>query len=199
MVKENDKDNRSRNWNIIVYPESAPADWKDLLVQEVSFVCSPIHDKDVLPTGELKKAHYHVLLCFGYKKSYEQVKELTDKLNAPIPQKSKSTVGSVRYMIHIDSPDKYQYKQSDIEVYGNIDIEQYFKMTATDRYSHIAEMLEFIDDNDITEFKDMLDYARLRRFDDWFKLLCDNSAYAIEKYIKSNRHKGDRPQSKKIQ
>ena len=131
------------------------------------------------------------------KKSYEQVKELTDKLNAPIPQKSKSTAGSVRYMIHIDSPDKYQYKQSDIEVYGNIDIEQYFKMTATDRYSHIAEMLEFIDDNDITEFKDMLDYARLRRFDDWFKLLCDNSAYAIEKYIKSNRHKGDRPQSKK--
>ena len=51
MVKENDKDNRSRNWNIIVYPESAPADWKDLLVQEVSFVCSPLHDKDVPPTG----------------------------------------------------------------------------------------------------------------------------------------------------
>ena len=54
MVKENDKDNRSRNWNIIVYPESAPADWKDLLVQEVSFVCSPIHDKDVLQQANLK-------------------------------------------------------------------------------------------------------------------------------------------------
>ncbi len=36
--------------------------------------------------------------------------EVSERLNSPIPQKSKSTGGSIRYMIHIDSPDKVQYK-----------------------------------------------------------------------------------------
>ncbi len=47
-------------------------------------------------------------------------------------------------MIHIDSPDKVQYKKSDIEVYGNIDIEQYFRITSTERYDLIREMIDFV-------------------------------------------------------
>ncbi|MET2064577.1 hypothetical protein ABXM48_13300, partial [Enterococcus faecium] len=42
----------------------------------------------------------------------------------------------------------------------------------------------------ITEIKDLIDYAMSERFDDWFPLLCDNSAYIIGQYIKSNRHGG---------
>ena len=43
------------------------------MVQEVSFVCSPLHDKDVLPTAKKK----HTIMCcyvLDIKKSYEQVK-----------------------------------------------------------------------------------------------------------------------------
>jgi len=29
------------------------------------------------------------------------------------------------------------------------------------------------------------------RFDDWFPLLCDNSAYIMDSYIKSNRHRAE--------
>ncbi|WP_218086539.1 Rep family protein, partial [Staphylococcus sp. HMSC066G04] len=92
MQKTNRKDSRSKTWNIIVYPESAPENWKEQLVEQgVFFVCSPLHDKDVLPTGEIKKAHWHVLLCFTSNKSYTQVLELTNTINAPAPQKSNST------------------------------------------------------------------------------------------------------------
>ena len=194
MSDNKPKDTRSKIWNMMVYPESAPKDWKEVRVEEgIMFVCSPIHDKDFdKETGELIKPHWHVLLCFTSNKTYKQVLEVSEMLNAPVPQKAKSTGGSVRYMIHIDSPDKAQYKKSDIEVYGNIDIEQYFRMTSSDRYDLIREMLQYIDNNEIKEFKYLMDYAMSERFDDWFPLLCDNSAYVIQQYLKSNRHKVDR-------
>ena len=95
-------------------------------------------------------------------------------------------------MIHIDSPDKFQYKKEDIEVYGNIDIEQYFRISSGERYDLIREMLRFIDENELKEFKYLMDYAMRERFNDWFPLLCDNSAYVVQQYLKSNRHKDDR-------
>lgn len=50
-------------------------------------------------------------------------------------------------------------------------------------------MMEFIDSQGIVEMKSLLDHARRERFDDWFPLLCDNSAYIMDSYIKSNRHR----------
>jgi hypothetical protein len=41
---------RGRNWGIIVYPESAPKDWLDIIRMEPVAV-SPLHDKDVNPDG----------------------------------------------------------------------------------------------------------------------------------------------------
>lgn len=192
---ENNKkvDTRSKIWNMLVYPDSAPTDWKQMLVKEgLFFVCSPIHDKDVSSTGELVKPHWHVLLCFTSNKTYEQALEVSELVNGAKPERAKSTGGSIRYMIHIDSSDKYQYKKSDIEVYGNIDIEQYFRISSGERYDLIREMLQFIDDNELKEFKYLMDYAMRNRFDDWFPLLCDNSAYVVQQYLKSNRHKDDR-------
>ncbi|WP_256275390.1 Rep family protein, partial [Staphylococcus sp. HMSC066G04] len=111
---------------------------------------------------------------------------------APAPQKSNSTGGSIRYMVHIDSPDKFQYNKSDIEVYGNIDIEQYFRITSGERYELIKEMIEYVRDNNIDEIQDLIDYAMVYRFDDWFPLLCDNSTFIMSNYIKSIRHRKDR-------
>ena len=79
---------RTRNWTIVLYPESAPTDWRDILDEEhIEWVESPLHDRDVNADGELKKAHIHLLLMFGGVKSYEQVVEITNKLNCPIPKR----------------------------------------------------------------------------------------------------------------
>ena len=48
-------------WSFVVYPDSAPKDWKDRLAStQVPCAVSPIHSAD----DEVKKAHYHVLLGF---------------------------------------------------------------------------------------------------------------------------------------
>jgi len=189
------KDDRTRNWTFIVYPESAPTNWRDTLdTEHIQWIESPLHDKDLNADGEAKKPHWHILVLFAGKKSYEQVKELTDSLNSPIPQKTASAKGMVRYMAHMDNPEKVQYSQSDIIGHGGVDVAEYLKPSSSSRYQLIGEMIDYVKEQNITEMKDLLYYARNERFDDWFPLLCDNSAYIMNSLIKSNRHSVQSPE-----
>lgn len=181
---------RSRNWSFIVYPESATKNWKQILQDlYVPTVISPLHDKDVNPEGSPKKAHYHILLMFKGVKSYKQILDITTSLNAPIPQIVHSAKGLVRYMAHLDNPEKAQYEIGDIEGLSGVDLTELLKPSSQDRYSMIREMLQFINDNQIIEFEDILYYAMQEKFDTWFPLLCDNSAYVIDSAIKSKRNR----------
>ena len=182
-------DERARLWTCIVYPESAPPMWRDILDEDhIQWVESPLHDKDVNPDGEVKKPHWHILLSFDGNKSFSQIREYTDKLNAPIPQKCASAKGLVRYMIHLDNPEKYQYDYADIVCHGGYDINDLFKITATQRYIMVGEIMDFVVENDIIEFSELVIYARHNRFEDWFPLLCDSCAYIVGDFIKSYRH-----------
>jgi hypothetical protein len=191
---------RTRNWSFIVYPESMPSNWIEIIQEErVPFAISPLHDSDIDGDGQLKKAHYHVVICYTAVKTLEQVKELTDNLNAPIPQQCKSLIGSIRYFVHLDNADKFQYKQSEIKAFNGFDLDKCFEISATDRYNAIDEMIAFIVENDITEFSKLFLYARLKNRE-WFKLLCDNSAYVLDIFIKSRRHQTaiEREQEKEL-
>lgn len=180
--------NRTRNWTFIVYPESAPQNWKEILQeQHINFAVSPCHDKDVNATGEPKKAHYHVLLAFDSVKSYLQVLDITISLNATIPQKVESVVGLIRYFVHIDNPEKYQYDVKDIFVFGAIDIIKPFE-TATARYEALREMRAYVNENNIMEFSDLYDYAATEN-EVWFRYLSDNCTYVMSQHIKSRRYK----------
>lgn len=181
---------RTRNWTVVVYPESAPDNWRDYLDDlHIEWVESPLHEFDTNPTGEVKKPHWHVLLLFGGVKSYEQVMEVIQPLRCPIPQRCHNAKSMVRYMAHLDNPDKHQYSVSDIVAHGGVDISELLRPSASERYTLIREMVAYVKKNGITEFQDLMDYASVERFDDWFPLLCDNSAYVVGNYIKSQRHR----------
>ena len=203
------KDERTRNWAFIVYPTkeqlsvlnseydgsdgygSAPDNWRDILDEEhIQWIESPLHDKDTNPDGSIKKPHYHNIILFDGNKSFEQVKEITDKLNAPIPQKCASVKGAVRYMAHLDHGDKYQYDKGSIIGHGGADVAEYLKLTSSTRYQLIADMREWVDQTGCIEFCDLFSYSAIEHYEDWFPLLCDNSAYIMGQYIKSRRHRG---------
>lgn len=191
IKKSNNGIGRSRNWTCIIYPESAPENWVDILQAEhIQWIKSPLHDKDLTATGHTKKAHWHIALLFDSVKSYEQVREITDKLIAPSPQKISGVKALVRYMAHLDDADKAQYDPGEIKGYGGVDISDMLRPNGSERYQLISDMLEYICDENIVEFKDLMNYARQEHFSDWFPLLCDNSAYIVNQYIKSQRHAG---------
>lgn len=191
------KDERVRNWTFVVYPESAPENWREIINElRTPWIESPLHDKDVDPNGEIKKPHWHVMIMFPGKKSFRQIEELTNRLNQPLPQKVENTKGMIRYFAHMDNPEKYQYSKNDIVAHCGADLSQLLEVTKIERYTLIREMMEFVRDNNIIEMMDLLDYAMNERFTDWFPLLCDNSAYIMDSYIKSNRHRTERNEKK---
>ena len=174
----------------MVYPESAPDNWRALIDDmHVEWIESPLHDKDVNATGESKKAHWHILLLFGGVKSYEQVKAPTDQLNAPIPQRCHNAKSMVRYMAHKDNPEKAQYLVSDIKGHGGVDIDDFFRSSASERYTLISDMIDYVREEGITEIQDLVDYAQVYERDTWFPLLCDSCSYIVGKYIKSQRYR----------
>lgn len=186
------RSDRTRNWLFEVYPESAPADWRQILDdQHLCWVESPLHQFDVNPTGETKKAHWHILIMFESLKSFDQVRELTAPCNGTIPIICHSPRGSVRYFSHLDNPEKFQYNVSEIVGHGGADVKDLLKPTASSRYSAVRDMCRYIRDYGITEFSDFLDYVMEERFDDWYPLLCDNSTMIVKEYITSNRYRKD--------
>jgi len=183
------EDGRTRNWTFLVYQDSAPSDWREQLDNiHVPWVESPLHQYDVNPDGEIKKAHTHVVLQYRNKKSYKQVKAITDLLNQPRPEPVDDMRGMCRYLIHRDNPEKYQYDFAEIVCHQGFDVSEYFTASRQERYKAIAEMMEFIEQNNITEFTQFSAYCRRERFEDWFPLVCDSCAYVIDMQIRSQRH-----------
>lgn len=184
------KDNRYRTWAFIVYPESAPDTWRSILDDNhVPWYESPLHDKDVNPTGEAKKEHWHVIIQFAGKKDYEGVKLITDSVNGSRPEPVKDLKGYLRYFAHLDNPEKAQYSVNDIKPHCGADMSYLTTPSAAERHQYINEMRQYILEHQIIEFSDFLNVAAETHLNDWFPLLCDNSAYVIEMYIRSMRHK----------
>lgn len=175
-MAENKQYKRTRNWAMIVYPESAPEDWREILDDlHIPWIASPLHDKDSNPDGTKKKPHWHVILTFENKKSFHQIKEIADKLNAPIPQACESLRGYIRYLVHTDNPEKYQYDKADIENHGVADIARYFQNTASIR-AILKALTSYIRDEEVTNYADFMEYA-IEKGDDWFDVASSHTIY----------------------
>ncbi len=181
---------RNRGFAFVLYPESAPENWRSIIDDfHVQWAESPLHEFDVNETGEVKKPHWHIVLNFDSVKSLDQVKKLIAPLNGTIPIPLNSVRGMVRYFAHLDNPEKYQYPVDQIIGHGGMDVADLLRLSASARYAVIRKMCEYCAENDITEFYQLMDYAMEEKFEDWFPLLCDNSAYVVNQYIKSNRQR----------
>lgn len=182
---------RTRVWAAVVYPESAPENWRDILdAEHIEWAESPLHEFDVNEsTGEVKKAHWHIVMAFDGPKSYEQVRDLLAPLNCTVPQKCHSLKGAVRYFAHLDNPEKHQYPTSAIIGHGGFDVAAALAPTSARRYELIREMKDWCWQNDCCEFSDLMDYAAQEHFDDWFPLLCDSCAFVMREYLHSRRFK----------
>ena len=152
---------RSSKWTFLAYPDSVPENWQEILKSYyIPMAISPLHDKDLNPTGEEKKAHWHIMLDFPTLKSYKQVSDITEQINGTIPQVVHSPIGMVRYFIHKDNPEKYQYDWSDIIVYNGFDLDRYDSYTDSEIDAFISDITQFIDDNDIMEYSDLIAFTR---------------------------------------
>ena len=184
MGERKASDVRKRNFATMVYPESAPENWREILAGYfVPAFVSPLHDKDINPNGEPKKPHYHVMVMFEGKKSDEQVKSLFDAIGGVGLEKVESLRGMARYFCHLDNPDKAQYNPSDVIAMNGSDYSYTIGIVA-DKYKAVREMIAFCKANQIVSYAELLEYASAEQ-DTWFRILCDSGTVVMKEYLKS--------------
>lgn len=176
---------------MVLYPESAPTDWKDILQQKgLQCAISPLHDKDLNADDTPKKSHYHVILCFEGPTTYNVVNSICEELNQPIPKPLDSIRGYYRYFTHKDNPEKYQYDEFLITTINGFDISNYADLTSSEVLSYLKRIVQIVRDNDIKEFSQLIDFVTEnedflgRNFLD----ICTNKYCYLNTYITSYRH-----------
>lgn len=188
MKNENASGKRYRNFATVVYPESAPEDWQEILSDmHIPAFISPLHDADVNPIGEVKKPHYHVMLLYEGKKSIEQVQEVFYCISGVGCETVNTIRGYARYLCHLDNPEKAQYKIEDVRALSGADYMGTIGL-AIDKYKALDEMCTYCVDNSVIEYSVLCDYARENRFD-WWRILCDCGSVHMRNYLASRRHK----------
>ena len=189
------KNIRSNKWTFLLYQESAPENYLEILEEmHVPFVLSPCHDKDVnKETGEFKKAHRHGALYFDSLKSYTQVSDLlTNNLNTPAHvEPVMSPKGMYDYFTHAQNPEKTLYDINDIESGCGFELDKFLISNNNDEF--LSMVIDIIEEYNFTEFNALVIYAR-KENKQLLGLILDKT-YFFAKYLDSRRHDKSRKEN----
>lgn len=185
---------KTRNWAFVVYPESAPDGWKDILADtHIPAFISPLHDRDVNENGEVKKAHYHIVIMTDGPITQKRANELIAPYNGTkSAEYVKSLRGYVRYLAHLDDPDKAQYDPAEIIALGGADLASTLKLSQSDndKYRIIGEIMRYCEETEIHEFSALVKYA-VREKEEWLPVIV-NKAYFVNRFLDSLRYSAHR-------
>ena len=193
---------RARAWWGVLYPESAPENWRDMIANDlVETLISPLHDKDVLPNGEPKKAHYHVLISFKnpttraaaaetMKRWGVVVQEHWPKPGEPDSFKVKDFKQAARYLCHLDQADKHRYEISDVQSIGAIDYAA-LVMSATDEDAMLDEIFDTMDTYGLDSYPAVVRWTR-NHHPEWKPIVYRKYTRQISEYAKGLSFEGKR-------
>lgn len=135
---------RFRNFEFILYPDNQEdIDFLYLIKKSGVKYAYILHNMDIKEDGELKEKHIHLLVfnddactitafCdrYGYTK-YNKCEIVKAKKQA------------IRYLIHIDYEEKYQYDVQ--QIITNFDISPYFNNLISDETIQVAFIFDYIE------------------------------------------------------
>lgn len=181
---------KGRNWGFIMYPESMPSDWYDILqMTGLPIAISPLHDKDLNPTGDEKKPHYHVLLYYDNPTTQNNViTHVTSLVNGTLPIKLESLRGMYRYHIHKDNPEKFQYSDTDRVFINGFDSKQCEDLSYHEVKAILRKIRTDIVKYNIYEYSDLLDFYQDNCMYNELDV-AEDKTIVLNTYITSRRYK----------
>lgn len=182
---------KTSNWAFIIYPESAPDGWQDLIADtHIAAFISPLHDRDTDDNGITKKPHYHVIIMtdgpITQKRANDIIAPFGGTQSAEYVQ---SLRGYVRYLAHLDErdPNKARYDPTEIIALNGADIENVLKCKPTDdRKQLVGEIMRFCEEHKVFEFSALVHFA-VNEQKDWLPFIV-SKAYFITRLLDSLRH-----------
>lgn len=142
------KKERSRKFCLVLYPD-CPEHCLALEQIKSSYDYAYIlHDKDCDENGEIKKAHWHIVIITGSNARWNTA--LADELN--IEQNRVETCKkldrALQYLIHYNDPDKFQYEFN--EVQGTLKTRLKIELSKDDKTEgeKVKELINYIKQNE---------------------------------------------------
>lgn len=180
---------KSEYFNFIVYPASAPDDWHEQLKRShCPYAISPLHE----PDEEHHKPHYHVMYkADGPITLHNAYSKIPDSVpcNGHI-EVAKSARGSMRYLLHLDDPDKQQFEggAGAIEVLNGFPLDLRRALSQGDKVIIRNEIIDLIRDNNIIEYSDLVYHLLDTGNPDNLDYACNHTIF-FNNLISSLRHR----------
>ena len=183
-----------RFWAFLVYPESAPENWVQMLKSTHGmYAISPLH----APDEETKKSHHHVLYAHGAPTTLSAARAAipsTVPANGYV-EPAKSPVGYMRYLVHLDDPEKQQWDgnpRSHIEVLNGFPLSLRRDMTREEVSIMRDDILNFCKSFNITEYSELTFWC-LENNRDWLDYVETHTIF-LQGVISSCRWKNHKEQ-----
>lgn len=196
-------DIKYRFWEFIIYPESLPSDWKDILKDTgLPIAISPLHDKDTVTEhdmiidkerhsgykiGDLKKSHYHVLVVYRNPTTKNCVfKTFCEPLNTKRLMGFSGIKKRYEYLIHLNEIDKFHYDVMDIQTINEFNLKDFIELTSSEKDEIIKLIIMQIWQTHIVEYSQLVDFY-INDYDK-FKLIREY-CFFFKNYLNSVRYK----------
>lgn len=178
---------KSRYAAFLVYEESAAEDWKKTLKSSHGmYAVSPLHE----PDDEVLKPHRHVLYMHGSPVSFNALRNAIPRgvaANEHIeivhhPRQYQ------RYLIHLDDPEKQQFQggADAIELLNGFPLDLSRELSRAEQHKIRAGVFDFIRDNDVIEYSDLIDLLTDNGFVDELDYACTHTIL-YNSYLASRR------------
>ena len=160
------KEDTSRYFVFLLYPDSSPVDWEMRLeMTGMPIAISPLHDKDpVKKGGGLKKGHYHGIYV---SKNSITASAVRKRLQRALGSSAVNKVQIVQYgmesaylyLTH-ESKDaiaknKYVYPKSEIKHLNNFDIERYVVLDVEEKEELFDKILSIVAENQLANILEL--------------------------------------------
>lgn len=187
---------KSKAWTFLIYPESAPANWIQILEDtHIPILISPLHDRDVWQDthddhieGELKKPHYHCMIIFNGGTRASQALAALQPLGINYVEPVNSINTLTRYFIHLDNKDKAQYSESDIVSLNGAPIDISRQLSPEEKKQIGIDVVNWIRDNKIVEYQDVV-YHAVDCEPDWIEYVFSRTIF-LTGLLRSIRYSG---------
>lgn len=182
------KQKKERYWTFIMYEDSRPKNWKELLEEEmIQMAVSPRHDRDMKEeTGELKKPHYHVLMIFNGPTTYNRALEIAEKVGANIVKRVISPKGMYDYLTHKWNEEKAKYNEDEIVCINGFNINDY-GLTNNEIEALKRETIKIIRQENIVEYSKLYDLLDENNMTQLCEVVSKNVQF-FNAYIKSKKY-----------
>lgn len=190
---------KHRGFAFLIYPESAPQYWLDLLEgTHLRALVSPLHDADVWTeadearnaehkAGTLKKPHYHCMVLFDGPTTAKNALSVLEPLGVKYVEPVASVANMTRYFAHLDNEDKARYDANDIKALNGAYIDLTRELSPEEKRIIKLKVLAWIRDNSVTEYADVVNYA-MDAEPDWLDYVTSQTIF-LTGYLRSVRGK----------